>query len=407
MLLRICAVSAIILLSACSSSEDRQQDEAIRVPARVSRNAAGQVVIQFDRATQARVGLKTEVLAHATFVPEVIAYGRLEEDPSRVFLLRAPVAGTLRQWSDRDWPAIGQVLTDGSQVALIDPRFTPVDRLTLRDRLASARADLTAASAAATAARAAYERAKTLNADNKNVSDRALQDTEARVKAEEARVEAARETANLIESSLKSAASAAAVPLAVDRGGEVVEVMAQPGESIEPGQPILRLARFDRLIARVDVPAGATVSTSVSTARIVAVGHEDHPIRAERISLGAAIDPQTQGQPFLFLVRNTGTALRPGLAVTAYLRLPGTPLGGVIIPRAAVVRAEGKAWAYVQTAEDQFVRRPVAAEQLTESGWFVASGFTAGERIVIAGAQVLLSEEFKSQIQVGKEGSGD
>ena len=43
--------------------------------------------------------------------------------------------------------------------------------------------------------------------------------------------------------------AAVLVPL-VARAGEVVEVLAKPGEALESGQSILRVARFDTMLAR-------------------------------------------------------------------------------------------------------------------------------------------------------------
>ena len=49
-------------------------------------------------------------------------------------------------------------------------------RFTLSDRLATARAEVESSTAALAAARAALDRARTLNADDKNVSDRVMQE---------------------------------------------------------------------------------------------------------------------------------------------------------------------------------------------------------------------------------------
>ena len=246
------------------------------------------------------------------------------------------------------------------------------------------------------------DRARLLNADDKNVADKVVQEAQARLAAEQARLTAATRSINLIESSLNSMSSAA-TPLDVERGGQVIEVLAHPGEAIEPGQPILRVARFDRLLARVDVPAGDVAPAGMAGALIVPLGFENRPIRAERVSLAAAVDPKTQGQPFLFRVPDRSFTLRPGLAVTAYIEVPGAIRNGVIIPRSAVVRQSGKTWVYVQTAPDQFARRPVTLEDPLAEGWF-SSSLAPGSRIATTGAQALLSEEFKSQIQVGDEG---
>ena len=74
----------------------------------------------------------------------------------------------------------------------------------------------------------------------------------------------------------------------------------------------------------------------------------------------------------------------------------------MIVPQPAVVRQSGQTWVYVQIAEDQFARREVALEEPVADGWFTRS-LPGGSRVVSTGAQTLLSEEFKSQIQVGEE----
>jgi HlyD family secretion protein len=378
-----------------------QSDQPIKNPTRVTQGTGGETVVKFDREAQQRMDIQTQVVAAVTKRQEVAAYGHLEEDPSRSFVLRAPVAGTIQGMADRQWPNIGQTIADRAIVGFIEPRLAPVDRITLADRLAISRAETESGRAALATAQAALNRAQVLNADDKNVSDRAVREAEAKVAAEQARMTAAAQSAKLIESSLASTRDTA-MPLELERGGQVIEVLGHPGESVESGQPILRLARFEQLLARVDVPAGDIVARNPAAASIVPFGREDHPIRGERVALAAAVDPRTQGQPFLFRVLDPSLTLRPGLSVTAYLEIPGAARRGVVVPRSAVIRQSGRAWIYVQIANEQFARRNVNLEEPVAEGWFTRS-LSPGDRIVTIGAQTLLSEEFKSQIRVGEE----
>ena len=283
-------------------------------------------------------------------------------------------------------------------------RVTPLERLDLAARLAAARADLATIQAGLPAVQAALERARLLNADDKNVSDRALQEAESRARSETARLAAAAEAVSLLESYAAGGDSQRApLPLAIPQGGEVVEVLVRPGESVESGQPMLRVVRFDRLIARIDLPAGEAVVDSAAAVRIVALGHEKQILHGIRIALAPSADPRTLGQGFLFRVANPDSRLRPGAAVTAYLPVTGKAEAGWIIPNAAVVRDRGKCWAYRQIDERQFTRLEIPLDRPIDKGWFVAAGFHPGDRIVIAGAQLLLSEELKSQIQILEE----
>ncbi len=56
------------------------------------------------------------------------------------------------------------------------------------------------------------------------------------------------------------------------------------------------------------------------------------------------------------------------------------------------------ALAYVQIAKDRFTRRPVADQIPYNNGYLVSTGFESGERVVVHGAQLLLSEEQRPPI---------
>ena len=83
--------------------------------------------------------------------------------------------------------------------------------------------------------------------------------------------------------------------------------------------------------------------------------------------------------------------------MTAYLNFPGEPRTGVLLPRSAVVRFNAGTWIYLQTSDNTFQRQIVVLEAPLEKGWFVAAGLTPQDKVVVTGAQQLLSEELKGQ----------
>jgi RND family efflux transporter MFP subunit len=372
-------------------------DAAIKNPAKVG-NEGGEPVVTLDDDVQERMDIKSETVAPMTRRQQVVAYGSLEEDPSGSFVLRAPLAGVIQGAQGKAWPAPGDNVADGARLGQIEPRLAPTDRITLNDRMAAAQAEVETDRVAVSAAQTALNRTRELNADDKNMSDRAVQEAEARLATEQARLSGAQQSVRLLTAALASSRDAA-VTLDVTRGGMVAEVMAHPGESVESGQPILRVARFDKLLARVDVPAGETIAPGLNTASIVPLGNDAKPLTGERVGFAASVDPKTQGQPFVFRVTDTSGVLRPGLSVTAYLETPGAARTGSVVPRSAVLWQTGKSWVYVQTEKEKFARREVVLEDPASGGWFTRS-LKPGDKVVTRGAQMLLSEEFKSQIKV-------
>ncbi len=382
---------------------DEEEQPPIQRKSRLARTPEGDIVLTLDAATQARAGLKTAALDGVTLQPQITAYGRLQDDPAETFEVRAPAAGMLRA-AGRPWPLVGEVVADGLTVGTIQPRLTLMDSLSISDRLVTARSDVKTARSSADAARAAWERARVLNADNRNVSDRALQEAESRLKSDEAKLAAALDAVKLLETALDSSSSPGSErALVAARGGEVAEVLAAPGESVESGQPLLRLKRYERLIALINLQPGQQAASGARTARIIPSGVDGESLQGKLIGRGARVDPDSQLQPLLFGVTVPRRDLRPGMAVTAQLPASGRSLKGVIIPEAAVVHYAGRAWAYLKSGDDKFVRKEVRLDFPVEHGWFVTSGIDPGARVVVEGAQLLLSEELKSQIQVGEE----
>ena len=64
----------------------------------------------------------------------------------------------------------------------------------------------------------------------------------------------------------------------------------------------------------------------------------------------------------------------------------------------AVVRYAGKNWVYVKTESDRFERQPVDADKPMAQGFF-SDTFDLDDTVVVRGAQLLLSEEFRFQIK--------
>ena len=88
------------------------------------------------------------------------------------------------------------------QIAAYGSVIDPQPLFDLRNRLATARADRESAQAQADASRAQYERTRTLFEDNRNVSQKSLQDAGAAMVTDHTKLQAAEAAANALETAL-------------------------------------------------------------------------------------------------------------------------------------------------------------------------------------------------------------
>ncbi len=248
----------------------------------------------------------------------------------------------------------------------------PTPLITLDDDLASAEAALAAS-------KAEHERTQKLLAAGENTSRKTAETAEAQFRADQIKVNGLRRRA-----------------------------LVEWGPSIAELNPEERRALVDRLVhgkvsfVRVDLLPGDAVADDPKHARLLVLGRENQPIETDAIAPAADVDPKVQAQGYLLRMEEPPFTLRPGMALTAWLDLPEAPQPGFAIPRSAILRHDGRTWVYVQEEEEKFVRQPVTlvAPLDDDKGWFAPAeggGVSAGDLLVVTGAQALLSEELKAQ----------
>ena len=148
----------------------------------------------------------------------------------------------------------------------------------------------------------------------------------------------------------------------------------------------------DLALVKLTLPVGTFPRPLPKTATVFIFGNETNAVAAD-FGDDLGVDPATQAQTLLFLVNQK---LPPSISVTAQLKISGEPETGVTIPAGAILRHEGSGWVYVQTDTNQFVRVEIPLDRQTENGWFVSENLSTTNRIVVSGAQTVLSAELSS-----------
>lgn len=228
------------------------------------------------------------------------------------------------------------------------------------------------------ASRQEYERLNALYQQDQNASAKAMQSAEAAWKIDEANVTATQNVVALTESTVRQS-----------WGGVIASWIAD-------GSPALnRILKQQDLLLQVSL-ALATASNPPATASIETA--DDKIQSAKFVSRFPKVDPRIQSPTFLY-VTPSRPDLVPGMNL-AVLLPSGSPIRGVIIPGNAIVWWQGKAWAYAQSGANHFSRREVTTETPAGDGWFLTAGFSPGDKLVVSGAQQLLSQELRPEAKV-------
>jgi hypothetical protein len=265
----------------------------------------------------------------------------------------------------------------------------PVPLVDVHNNFIAARASVDKAASALDASRKEYERLKKLNEENQNISLKAVQAALAVMTSDQADLSASLEK---LQATQQTAAA---------QWGRVIPRWLYSRSS---SPELSRLVELKDVLIKATFPPDKFIRAAPEMVTVQATG--SRPVQARLISPAPDTDPRIQGASFFYLAPSRANGLMPGLHVQTGMPV-GPNIGGVIIPLPAVIWAQGKAWAYVQTDPEHFSRREVPTSNPVEDGYFVPEGFRPAELIVIRGAQILHSQELLPSRQAGGGGEED
>lgn len=310
-------------------------EDEIETPSRVA-NEDGMTVINISEATQKQSDITSSVLKSSKHQSTVSSYGN---------------------------------------VVSID---TLID---LRTRYLAAKSEIEVLRAAQTYNKNEFTRLQALNQDNKNVSDKVVATARTNIKSDDAKITAAETNARNIEDSMRQLWG---------------ETLMQHAINPEKSQLLHNLISYQEVLIQITLPFDAPEPAPNSSIMVAPTAAQSEPIRAQFLSRAPASSATIQGKTYFYHAKTR--ELRTGMQVSAVGSSSAQTSEGVIIPNSAIIWFAGKSWVYKKTAADKFIRIPVATDIETDNGWFYQGRLKPNDEVVTSGAQLLLSEEFKSQI---------
>jgi hypothetical protein len=223
----------------------------------------------------------------------------------------------------------------------------------------------------------------TLNEDNKNISDQALSDQQILV----ANISGSIDNINILLKNLKQ------------------KVLSQWGDEfyklIKNEKPIKNLqSLLDGKSRLVKITLPSSEGEQVIPKKILF-----NPINGSKeiegyfVSKAPTVDPSLLGQTFYYLINSSDIRIGSKL-IGFYQNTNDKKISLFELPHNSIIWSSGLPWVYVEKESAVYIKKPVVLKNEIKGGWLASSdNISDNDKVVIKGAQLLLSEEYKYQIK--------
>ncbi|WP_301275958.1 efflux RND transporter periplasmic adaptor subunit [Dechloromonas sp.] len=173
--------------------------------------------------------------------------------------------------------------------------------------------------------------------------------------------------------------------------GIITAVLAEAGQVVAAGQPVMRLARPEEKEVAIAVPESRVAELRAAKQIAIQIwAQPDTLLRGTLRELSPAADASTRTYAARIRIIDAPPSL--GLGMTARVLLDATPVQQLLVPLSAVIDAgHGPLVRVVQ--DGKVASRPVSIARFREDGAEIASGLQVGEAVVVTGAGRLVDGE--------------
>ncbi|ADU15080.1 efflux RND transporter periplasmic adaptor subunit [Asticcacaulis excentricus] len=323
--------------------------------------------------------------------------GEAEKKPAEGALVEATLAteavaplvisgsGTVAAWQEAPIGAeVGgltatAVLADEGQYVQQGQPLLKMNDAVLRAQLQQAQAGIQSARAQAVEAERAYQRYKELF-DKGYASQSALDQKEAAYKTAQAQVATAEASAAQAQTQLNQTVVRAPV------SGLITSRTAVAGQIVSPGTELFRIVRDNRIEMNMEVVETELSAVKAGMAATV-TGETGQTVTGTVRVVTPAVNQQTRlGYARISIPADAG--FKPGQFARASITVGEQP--AVLVPQKAVVYQQNQPVAFVVGANNKVSGRRLKTGERRGDAIVIASGVSAGEKVVTSGAGFLV-----------------
>jgi membrane fusion protein, multidrug efflux system len=195
--------------------------------------------------------------------------------------------------------------------------------------------------------------------------------------------------------------------LRADHAGVIAATLAEVGQVVGAGQPVLRLAQDGEREVAIAIPETQFAKFRIGMPAEVTLWSEKSDkahIKGRLRELSPAADPASR--TYAARVALSGAVARAELGMTAQVRFKSNDKRDrLIVPLTAIFQQGDQAAVWIVAADNSVSLRDIQVAAYRDDGAVIAGGVTAGERIVAAGVHKLHAGE-KIRIIEGEFAAG-